>query len=200
MSDAYVIYGCGGHARSVAEVILYNQPDAKLTFVDDAARPDEKIFGFDVVADSPASGGVGFVALGDNLKRQSICESLGDNLTQVIAKDAHIGRDTELGAGCFVGHEAYTGPLVSVGEASIINTRAIVEHEVKIGRASQICPGVIIGGRTTIGDNVFVGLGATIIDGITICSDVIIGAGAVVVNNIDQPGTYVGVPARRIDG
>jgi acetyltransferase-like isoleucine patch superfamily enzyme len=43
-----------------------------------------------------------------------------------------------------------------------------------------------------------VGIGATVSNGLTVCGDCMIGAGAVVVKNIDAPGTYVGVPARRM--
>jgi len=49
-----------------------------------------------------------------------------------------------------------------------------------------------------IGDRVFIGVGATVVDGITICADVTIGAGGVVIGDIIDPGTYVGVPVRRV--
>lgn len=40
--------------------------------------------------------------------------------------------------------------------------------------------------------------GVIVSNDISICEDCMIGAGAVVVKNIDIPGTYVGVPAKRI--
>jgi acetyltransferase-like isoleucine patch superfamily enzyme len=48
-----------------------------------------------------------------------------------------------------------------------------------------------------MGDRVFIGAGAALRNGVRIASDVVIGAGAAVVGNIDEPGTYIGVPARR---
>jgi acetyltransferase-like isoleucine patch superfamily enzyme len=48
---------------------------------------------------------------------------------------------------------------------------------------------------TNIGNNVSLGSGATILP-VNICDDAVIGAGAVVTKNIDEPGIYVGNPAR----
>lgn len=193
-----IIYGCGGHARSVADVILSSFGDVHLTFVDKNAMPGEQIFGFDVVPEvEPTPDMAYFLAIGDNQKRRQMREALNQHLIEVVAHNAHVGREATIGPGCFVGHEAYIGPLAEIGENTIINTRAIIEHEVVIGKDSQIAPGVIIGGRTRIGDNVFVGLGATILDGLEICPDVVIGASAVVVKNISEPGTYVGIPAKK---
>ena len=42
------------------------------------------------------------------------------------------------------------------------------------------------------------GTGAHILQGLTISDDTIVGAGAVVTKDITEPGTYVGVPARKI--
>lgn len=197
--NEFIVYGCGGHARSVADVILSNSGDVRLTFVDEAAQPGEQIFGFDVVPEvEPNSNQAYFLAIGNNEKRRQMRETLGKPLTEVIAHNAYVGREAVIGPGCFIGHEAYIGPLARVGEDTIVNTRAIIEHEVEIGRDSQIAPGVIIGGRTRVGDNVFVGLGATVLDGLEICSDVVIGASAVVVKSITEPGTYVGIPAQKV--
>jgi UDP-perosamine 4-acetyltransferase len=49
-----------------------------------------------------------------------------------------------------------------------------------------------------IGSHSFVGAGAVVIQGVRIADGCLIGAGAVVTLDIAVPGTYVGVPARRI--
>jgi UDP-N-acetylbacillosamine N-acetyltransferase len=198
--EEIVIYGAGGHARSVADVLLAKSSDISIIFVDGNAQPGEKIYGFDVVAEiEPDSDKHYFVAIGDNEKRRAIRESLGSLATMsVIATDAHLGKDSVIEPGAFIGHETYIGPLARVGEGSIINTRAIIEHEVQIGINSQVGPGAIIGGRAIIGDRVLIGLGARIIDSIAICSNTVIGAAATVVDSIPSPGTYVGTPARNI--
>ena len=55
-----------------------------------------------------------------------------------------------------------------------------------------------ISGNIILGSRVLIGTGAQILQGLTICDDTIVGAGAVVTKNITEPGTYVGIPARRI--
>jgi len=43
-----------------------------------------------------------------------------------------------------------------------------------------------------------IGAGAVVTDKISICDNVIIGAGSVVIRDIEDAGTYVGNPAKRI--
>jgi acetyltransferase-like isoleucine patch superfamily enzyme len=43
-----------------------------------------------------------------------------------------------------------------------------------------------------------IGAGAVILDKLSICNNVIIGAGSVVIRDINDAGTYVGNPIRRI--
>ena len=71
-------------------------------------------------------------------------------------------------------------------------------HDTVIGDFSTIAPNAAIMGRVRIGERCYIGANATIIPEITICPDTIIGAGAVVNKSIKEPGTYVGVPAKRI--
>ena len=53
-------------------------------------------------------------------------------------------------------------------------------------------------GTVTVGENTWIGIGAAVSNNIDIASDCIIGAGAVVVKNISEPGTYIGIPAKKI--
>jgi acetyltransferase-like isoleucine patch superfamily enzyme len=41
------------------------------------------------------------------------------------------------------------------------------------------------------------GAGSVVRDRVQICHDVVVGAGAAVVGDLVEPGTYVGVPARK---
>ena len=56
----------------------------------------------------------------------------------------------------------------------------------------------LISGRVSIGNCCYIGAGSIILENINICDNTIVGAGSVVTKNIDKKGTYVGVPARKI--
>lgn len=194
-----VIFGCGGHSRSVVDVLLSYQPNSSLLFVDEGAKADEFLYGFSVVRTSDLKENPYFFGIGNNEKRQKKFEEIGPSrLISIISPKAVIGWKAQLQTGCFVGNFAHIGPEVLVGENTILNNSCVVEHEVMIGKHCHIGPRAVISGRCKIGDRVFVGVGAVIKDFITICSDVVIGAGAVVVKNISEPGTYVGCPAKKL--
>lgn len=193
-----VIYGCGGHARSLADIALDNGIE-KLVFVDDHARENEKQFGFDVVKSIPLNEVTECIlALGDNNQRAALFDSLKDsNIISLISSHAHIGKNAEIARGVFIGNGAHIGPNARIGDNTIINTHAVVEHDCVIGKHCHISVNAVVAGRSTVGDFVMVGAGATVIDGVKIGSHITIGAGAVVIDDILAPGTYVGVPARK---
>jgi serine acetyltransferase len=123
--------------------------------------------------------------------------------------------------GCTLGDDVFVGPFteiqsnVTIGKRTRIQSHSFICSNVTIGDDCFVGHGVMFvndkftDGKlsppnedllsTTIGDNVLIGSNATILP-VDICSDVTIGAGAVVTKDITQPGTYVGNPARRVNG
>ena len=195
-SNQYYLLGCGGHARSVADVILASSPAAEILFVDNGARPQEQIMGFPVVPEAPLDAKRFGPSIGNNLMRAEWCA--GKELVSVISRHAHIGRDAKIGRGVFVGNAVHIGPQARIGEGTIVNTAAVVEHNVFVGRYCHIAPNSTICGGVEIGDYAMIGAGAVIKPLIKIASDVVVGAGAVVVSDIVEKGIYVGCPAKKL--
>lgn len=199
-----VIIGCGGHARSVADVLLNNQRLCRekledFYFVDENARADETIFGRNVYSHIVDDSNCAILAIGDNDKRKQYYEGhVSFSYLNLISQDAYLGIETHMEDGNFIAHKAHIGPECIIGKGNIINTGASVDHECRIGNFSHIAVGATLAGKVSIGDRVFVGAGVTIIDGIKISDDIVIGAGATVVNDLMAPGVYVGTPAKRI--
>jgi UDP-N-acetylbacillosamine N-acetyltransferase len=193
MSNKLFIIGCGGHARSVADVYLLNHPGSEIVFVDDNAQDQETIWGFSVIKSLPDDAESIHVALGANLKRKTY--PLNIVPVTIISNSAHVSQYAEIGEGCFIAHKSYIGPSAKIGRGTIINTAAVVEHEVEIGDYTHVAPNATICGRSKLGNLVFMGAGAVVKESIEICSNTCIGAGSVVIRSICSSGVYVGVPA-----
>ena len=74
----------------------------------------------------------------------------------------------------------------------------VVSHDVTVGDFFTSGPKTTLAGSVTVGHRVTLGAASTLLPGVSICDDVVVGAGAVVNKDITEPGTYVGVPAKRI--
>lgn len=197
-----LILGFGGHARSVADVALAGGIE-HLRFVDANARPGETLAGFPVAPrlDCPLpEGWLIFPAAGDNGLRADQVSAVADPklLHTLISPRAYIGLLAAVGRGTLVGHQAHLGPMSVIGAGCIINTGAIVDHESTVGDYCHISVNSTIAGRCRIGKRSFIGAGAIVIDGMDIGDDITVGAGSVVVRSLQDPGTYVGNPARRL--
>lgn len=196
-----VIFGFGGHARSVADVALA-AGISKLLFVDANARQGESFQGFEVLAawDRPMpEGWAVFSASGNGDTRQrQIGEfrQAGLPIATLIAPNATLGVGSRIGEGTFIARSSHVGPAATIGEGCIVNTGAIVEHECAIGDYTHISVNATIAGRSRIGNFCMIGAGVTVIDSVTVCDRVVVGAGGLVQRSIATVGTYVGVPAR----
>ena len=139
------------------------------------------------------------IAVGDNKVRSLIALKHSKTLfVTAVSSTAQVDSTVKIGDGSYVAPLTYIGLDAQVGQHSIINTGALIDHDVRVRDFSHIAGNAYIAGGVSIGDRVFVGAGSTLIDGIEIVSDVTVGAGAVVTSSILEPGTYVGVPAKRI--
>jgi sugar O-acyltransferase (sialic acid O-acetyltransferase NeuD family) len=88
---------------------------------------------------------------------------------------------------------------VNIGPWSHLNLASTIGHDVVVGKFFTTAPGVHINGNNNIGDRVYFGSNASTIEKITIASDVVIGAGACVIRDIINNGTYVGIPAKKVN-
>lgn len=119
-----------------------------------------------------------------------------------------------IGEGCFIGPFVEIQAGVRVGARTRVQSHSFVCELVEIGTDCFIGHGVMFindtfstGGpargrrelwrNTVIGNGVSIGSNATILP-VRICDDAVVGAGAVVTRNIDEPGVYVGNPARKL--
>lgn len=201
MADV-IILGAGGHARVVADIVL-RQGHRVLGFLDDAPTA-EGAYGIALLGpiddykkwpDARFAMGIGSAAV----RRKLASRMVGVQWHTAIHPSAVISPlGTVIGEGSVVMAGAVVNPGAKIGCHCIINTGAVVEHDNDIRDYVHISVGAKLAGAVTIEENTWVGIGAVVSNCLTVCGDCMLGAGTVVVKDIDTPGTYVGVPARRL--
>ena len=93
---------------------------------------------------------------------------------------------------------AVINPGAQIGIGCIINTSSSVDHDCVVEDYVHISVGAHLSGTVRVGKGTWIGAGAIVSNNINICGGCMIGAGAVVIKDIAEPGTYVGVPAKKL--
>ena len=195
-----ILIGASGHGKVCADIAKLSGYE-EIVFLDN----DESIkdcAGYPVVGiDTSAKNMDGdiFISIGSNQNRKRFCEMYEDRLVKLIHPSAIIADDVEVKAGSVVMAGAVINPGVIIGRCCIVNTSSSIDHDCRIGDYSHISVGTHLSGTIEVGEYVWLGTGAVVSNNIVIASNVIIGAGAVVIKDIETPGTYVGVPAKRVN-
>jgi sugar O-acyltransferase (sialic acid O-acetyltransferase NeuD family) len=206
--DKLIIWGTGGHALVVAEIVQHQGTHEIVGFVDDV-RPDRREFlGVRVIRERHRLSGVLregvkeiIVAIGDCSARMQLAaeaEKMGFCLHTAIHPRAVVSPTATIGVGTVIAAGAVVCASAVLGKNVIVNTCASVDHECVIRDGAHICPGVHLAGQVVVGRGTWVGIGAAVIDGIRIGDGAFIGAGSVVVKNIPGHVLATGVPARPV--
>lgn len=198
---ALCCFGAGGHGKVVASQWRARH-GGDVVYADEYRAIGTMVDGVEVAyAALDAIAGVQIiVTIGDNATRariQQAAERRGLALASLVSSpDLYFASPP--GAGSVVLAGAVVNCEARIGSGAIINSSAVIEHGVTVGDFSHVSPNATITGEVRLGERVWVGAGATILPGLAIVSDTVIGAGAVVSADIDTSGTYVGIPAKRM--
>lgn len=105
-----------------------------------------------------------------------------------------IGNDCEVGAGTAIDNGALND--TSVGNGTKIDNLVHLGHNVQIGEDCFIIAQTGIAGSTTVGNHCILA-GQTGVNGhVNITDNVVLGGKSGVIGNINEPGVYMGYPAR----
>lgn len=206
MKNKLIIIGASGHGKVVADIAIKMNKWQSITFLDDdesiKASIGLEVIGKTAVAFTYKEEADFFVAIGSNTTREKIQEKLieqGLNVVSLIHPSAVIGTDVEMGIGTAVMAGVVINSSTRIGNGCIINTSSSVDHDNVIEDYVHISPGVNMAGTVKVGKGTWLGIGSVVSNNVNVCSGCKVGAGAVVVKDITEPGTYVGVPVRRVD-
>ena len=201
MHSSIIIIGASGHGKVVADIAKKNGYETIVFLDKDESK--KKCGPYPVIGNDymlPQLSGDIIIAIGNASIRQALQESIDEKrIATMIHPSAVIADDVLIGAGSVVMAGAVINSGAVIGKGCIINTCASIDHDCVIHDYAHISIGVHLAGRVSVGKSSWVGAGATISNDLSVVGDCMIGAGAVVVKNIEQPGTYVGVPAVKIN-
>ena len=197
-----IIIGAGGHGRVVSDIAKLNGYE-KIAFLDDNANSNcicnviGKIDDYvEYINDADF-----FVAIGNSKVRSELFYRIKEgkgNIVSLIHPAATISDSVSIGQGVVVMAGAVVNNSAVIKDGVIINTCSSVDHDCVLGEFVHVAVGANVAGTVKIGGHSWIGAGATIINNINICDNCMIGAGTVAIKNIEESGTYVGSPARKV--
>jgi sugar O-acyltransferase (sialic acid O-acetyltransferase NeuD family) len=202
MTAEMIIYGGGGHAKTVLEMAQAIGAFRIAGIVDDNIAAGTQILGVPVLGGreklagllergvSLAANGVGgIIDINVRVRLFELLEELGFGLPILLHPRATVERSAQVGDGTQVFANAYIGSSALLRPKCMVNTGAIVSHDCEIGSYTHIAPGALLAGHVRVGERTLVGMGVTTAIGIKVGDGVRIGNGAIL---------YADVPDRTI--
>jgi acetyltransferase EpsM len=205
---AILIYGGGGHGKSLIELLQALGAYRIVGVIDDSLPVGSSILGIPVLGGSVrleelhasgvhlavnAVGGIGNInaRLGVFAK---LAEA-GFACPAVVHPTAWIEPSAELAPGVQVLPLAYVGSAARLGFGCIVNTGAIISHDCQIGEYANLSPGATLAGGVILGPRTLVGMRATLNLAVQVGAGARIGNGATVKSDVPAGGV---VPAGSI--
>lgn len=203
-----LIAGAGGFAKELIELVS-PEDIPYLHFFDDINNNDYLFDKFSIlhnletVKDFFKRRGKKFaLGVGNPHAREKLYDLMtacGGMVVTLVSKNAEIGNyQNEIEDGVNIMSGTIITNNIKIGRGSLVNLHCSIGHDTTIGTFCNLSPGVHISGNCFIGDLCDLGTSAVLLPGVSVCSNTIIGAAAVVTKDITEPGTYVGIPAKKI--
>lgn len=187
-----VVYGAGGHGKTLIELIRAIGNLTPVGVVDDRQAKGSGMLGVPVVGDRSvladlrshglglAVNGVGGISNpGARIAVAHALSAAGFTLPTLVHPSAVVESSAQLAGGVQILAHAYVGSDATIGPGVIVNTGAVVSHDCVLGANVNLAPGCLLAGGIEVGAGTLLGMSVTTYLGIQIGSDVRVGNGAV---------------------
>ncbi len=198
-----LIYGGGGHAKSVIDLIRASGQFRIVGIVDDGMDVSSTVMDVPVLGgadqlDALFARGVHLAAnavggIGAPEKRVAVFERLdqaGFRFPALVHPRAYVEPTARVADGSQVFAFAYVGSDSTVGFGCILNYGSITSHDCHLDDYVNLSPGATLAGGVSMGDCTQVGMRATVNLNLTVGSSVRIGNSATVKCNVPD-GTII---------
>jgi len=115
-----------------------------------------------------------------------------------IHETASVHEGAVIGKGSCVANFSTVMQGAVLGKHCFVETYCLISHNTTVGNNCMLHSGTMIAGKTTIGKNCMFNFRSGVMNKLDICDNTVIGAFSNVTKNIDNPGVYVGTPARKL--
>jgi len=199
--EKIVIYGAGGHGKSVIELVQAVGGYQVVGVVDDGIAAGTRVLDLEVLGTADRLGelrrqGIGLAVnavggIGDIRSRVRVFDRLaaaGFTCPKMVHPTAFVEPSAELADGVQVFPHAYVGSQARLGYGVIVNTGAVVSHDCAIEDCVNLAPGALLAGAVRIGEKSLVGMGVTVNLEVTIGRRSRVGNSAVVKSDVPANG------------
>lgn len=198
---ALIIFGGGGHGKTLIELVQAMGTYHILGIVDDHLPVGSQILGLPVLGGASilpqlynqglrlavnGVGGIGNVAIRINVF--NILAEAGLVCPNVIHPTAWVERSARLGGGVQVLAQSYVSSDAHIGFGTVLNAGVVVSHDCRIGKCVNLSPGAMLAGNVEIDDFAQIGMAATINLHLKIGKAARIGNGATIKSDVPADG------------
>jgi len=196
-ATALVVYGGGGHSKTIIELVRAAGSLRLVGIIDDNLPIGMSILGLPVLGGADrlpglfadgvrlavnAVGGIGNVSV--RIRVFDTIARAGFSCPTLVHPSAWVESSVHLADGVQVLAKTYISSDVQIGFGSVINAGVVVSHDCILGRIVNLSPGAMLAGGVVIEDYVQVGMAATINLNIRVGQEARIGNGATVKSNV----------------
>jgi sugar O-acyltransferase (sialic acid O-acetyltransferase NeuD family) len=194
------LYGAGGHAKVILELIEANKLLCAGIYDEYTGRKELLGYAISGTLDDlyKQSDATLIIAIGNNLIRRKLVHQLAAEWGNVFHPSASISTRCTIGEGTVVMAGVSVNSEAIIGQHCIINTNSSIDHDCRIGDYVHISPNAALAGNVQVGEGTHIGIGAAIIQGVKIGRWVTVGAGSVIIRDIPDYAVVVGNPGRII--
>lgn len=142
MINDFIIYGNGGHAKVVKELIQLIKGNIVAvydneTLYDPLAFPDAQVV----------------IAIGNNECRKAVSEKIKHPFATLVHPKAVVAKNAMVAAGTVILANAVIQEQAVIGKHCIIQPNVTIDHDASIGDFTIIYPNSYIGGEAKVLDN-----------------------------------------------
>jgi sugar O-acyltransferase (sialic acid O-acetyltransferase NeuD family) len=191
VSDGVVVFGGGGHGRTLLDLLAVHPSLHAAAVVDDGLDVREvlgvPVHGGDALGALRANGlelavnAVGGIGVERAASRAAVFDRLaaeGFRCPALVHPSAVIDASASVADGVQVLAFGYVGAGSTVGFGTLLNTGAVVSHDCVIGERVNLSPGALLAGEVVVEDGALIGMGATVNIGVRVGRDALVGNSA----------------------